>query len=193
MKLTAPVRAVSVVVAAAIFGMMVGYGVKASSDRKARASNSVTVSTTCGQVHTVFVFTNGIAETITAPNATITEPTSPDDDHLESAVCDGDSITWKAVTAPRPAPVNFHVFFDESPCSGDAYGAAYYTTSGTPPSTKTCMVQIAAPPNAPPNTAMSRSHKYEVVIDFANAAGKPSHRYLDPHVIVSGTGTGTPP
>jgi hypothetical protein len=188
MKFPASVRVLSIVLGVLVLGLVVGCGVRASSDKKTGAKSTATVTVTCGNTHTIYVFPDGISEVTTNPPA---QPASAGDDHAQTAVCVGDTITWQAATPPSsgtpPKVASFHISFDESPCEASGFPPVVYPSS----SGKFTCNQVYGKGN--PN--LMYVHKYELIIDVtvtkADGSTKVIQRYLDPIVIVSGTGPGT--
>jgi hypothetical protein len=175
MNFTASIRALSIVLGALIVGLLIGYGVKASADKKPRVRGSVPVSIPCGFTHTIFVFADGISEGApTKPNAP--PPNAPNgaaDDHKPTSVCDTDNIIWQVV--PGTSVTGFQISFDESPCEGEGnFPAAVHNSSA---GAYTCNISAK-------NGSGIYVHKYELIINVGN-----TNRYHDPVVIVSGTGT----
>lgn len=186
MKFPASVRVLSIVLGVLVLGLVLGCGTRASSDKHAPKNVRGTALAPCGLPpvqHTIYVFPDGISSDSTA--------TSAGDDHVQTLVCVGDSIVWQAASptgsGKPPVVTGFHISFDESPCEASGFPPAIYpSTSGK----YTCN-QVYGKGN--PN--LIYAHKYELIIDVtvtkADGSTKVIERYLDPIVIVSGTGPGT--
>ena len=163
-----------IVLGALVVGLLVGYGVKKSADKELAASARPVPFGLCTASATPFIiniFRDGIS----------TGTTGASDDHVQTFVCVRDKITWHVADS---AVSDYHIFFDESPCeSPTSFPPMLYAPSATPTADYDCTVY----PNAPTGKGGVRVHKYELII---GTGGIPPtiHRYLDPHIIVSGTG-----
>src|SRR5579863_1278900 len=168
MKRTTRVLALSIVVGVAVLGLPAGCGVKSSGDKKTGGKGTVRVSMTCGTNPTIYVFPDGISVSNTGAG----------DDHLQTYVCPGDTITWKAGPPAGTVSVSgFQVFFDESPCEGGlTFPPALYPASGSPLS-----IMCPVYSKVTPGTSGLRVHKYELIItDTDSNNNVVRHRYLDP-------------
>jgi hypothetical protein len=172
MPSTSRVRTISLVVGAIALGLLAGYGMKASLDKKSVKANGGSYSVSCDASDTVYILEDGISSDPKAKGA--------GNDHWEPVVCaQTGTISWQ-IADNATNVTGFHVFFDESPCEGDKYIPKLYASSDT--AISPCTVNL--------KTSGAYDYKYELIVDFKDGAGNIQHHYLDPHVIVSGTGTG---
>ncbi len=170
MKSTALVRTLSIILGAAALGLFVGYKVKASPDKGSR-EKGFSGACTGGSSATLYVFSDGISDS----------PSGPVNDHHVRAVCVNDQITWHVAD---PSVSAYHLFFEESPCEGPTtFPPVLYQPSNSATGDITCNVYSGAPGGK----VGLRVHKYELFVDSV-VSGKAVHRYVDPHVVVAGTG-----
>lgn len=170
MKSIVLVRTLSIILGAAALGLFVGYGVKASADKGSREKRLLDACTG-GTSVTLYVFNNGISDSSSGPA----------NDHHAVAVCVNDQITWHVAD---PSISAYHLFFKESPCEGaTTFPPVLYQPSSSPTGDITCNVYSGAPSGK----VGLRVHKYELLVDSL-VGGKLVHGYIDPHVVVAGTG-----
>jgi hypothetical protein len=177
MRLHFLVRVISVMLAVVVLGLPSGCGLKASPDKKTGEKSGAKSTSLCDAASTtcIYVFKDGV--NVLSPGSV------PDsgDDHVLAIAHPGDTVEWHIAD---PAVNRFFVFFDESPCeAGTDFPPTVYPSDQSTQNVKCTVYQ-----SVQPNSFKARVHKYELIIISVTPKGVIHRRYLDPHIIVAGTG-----
>ena len=174
------IRTGSVVLGAALVGLLIGYEVKGSSGKEAPTVAKRSSSVVCTSA-IVYIFANGISANCSSDNP----PSAAGDSHTQISIVAGNtaSITWMNGDTTHVV-TGYHILFKESPCDGDDFGPALYNAQVN--QNIPCKVSGV---NLPPGKLGARSHNYKLLIDGKDPNTKKLfHLYIDPIIIVSGTG-----